>query len=1156
MKKLFITYLLFSICGFLFFAPNVLSQTFKATVAGQVVDANGAAVPNASVTITAPSTNQSQTVTTGEDGNFTIAQLDPDSYSLKVEASNFKTLVQTELVLETNQSLRLNLTLEAGNVQEIVTVAAEAPALNSETSSKGEVITPRQVQDLPLNGRNFTDLALLTPGVYRRPSDDDQGEGLATSGTRTDASNFILDGINNRSDRNANVGVTTSVDSIREFKVETSTFSAEFGRTAGAQINVVTKSGTNGYSGSLFEYVRNDVFDAKNALAFDVPGTETDESEKVLRRNQFGGTFGGPLPFLNFGEGGPVFNSGKDRTFFFLSYEGTRERRSATSIQTAPNAAWLRGDFSNLLSQEILIYDPATLRCVNRLGNFIALPANGTCPTSSTNQDNIYRAVTDPFPGNIIPQSRISPIARQISQYIPASNITGTLEGYVARGINRPDRDQYLAKIDHRFSEQNNFYVRFARQKNDGYQAFPSARNFYPGFGRDATSRNDSYAVSDTHIFTPTIINEVRFGYFNQDTQNLGQNRDQDYNALFGIPGVSPGADLQGFPAIRIDGYSEFGDRPNDPFSYQLKTFQFFDSLSIVRGKHNLKLGVDIIRSNFVETDVRNVRGDFRFRGRNTNAAPTPPANPLNYVRTFNFGNSSGARSFADFLLGFPDTTSRQLGAEPADTTGTQYAFFAQDDFRVTNWLTLNLGLRYEYQTALSEATGRLANLLINGNTGTLICPQEVRSSTNTLICAAASTAGLPEALVNADKNNWGPRIGFALRPFKDDKTVIRGGAGIYYSLETFNPIRQQLAVQAPFLNRIDYSRVATNRTLVSLGNPFPGGTAQATPRGINPDYKQPEIYQYNLTLERELLRDLVLEVGYVGSQGRFLGLRYNINAPVPNPNGTGTPPTSRRFQAQFGTATVQYQDQFGISNYNALQTSLRRRAANGLTLLLSYTFSKSIDTGSSTNNSTTGSQDFPQDIRDILGTQRGLSDFHRAHQFSGSFNYELPFGRGRGFYGGASGLTEALVGGWQLNGIVSLLSGRPFTPQFSAADVGAQRPDVIGDPYENIPEGYFFNPAAFRRPTATGGEVDLFGNAGRNILIGPKFRSVDLSLIKNIRLAENTRVQLRAESFNVFNTPNYQLPGFLLDNAQTVGRPQATSTEGREFQFALKLLF
>jgi hypothetical protein len=1127
-------------------STNLTAQSFKATITGQVTDSTGAVVPNATVTISETATNQSQTVTTGEDGNYNFTQLTPGVYTLKVEAANFKILNQTGIVLETSQTLRLNLPLEAGNISEQVTVTAETPAINTETSGKGEVITPRQVQDLPLNGRNFTDLALLTPGVYRRPADDDQGEGLATSGTRTDASNFILDGINNRSDRNANIGVNTSVDSIQEFKVETSTYSAELGRTAGAQINVVSKSGTNRYSGSLFEYFRNNIFDAKNALGFDVPGTPIDESEKVLRRNQFGASVGGPLPFFNFGEGGPVFNSGKDRMFFFVSFEGTRERRSVTSLQTAPNANWLRGDFRNIRgvgADGILgnADDTGRVLCLQRSTTNVNAATRVECPTP-----NLIPFAPVTGNANLI---TASPIAQQILAYIPTSNIPGTLEGYVATGINRPDRNQYLLKIDRRFSENNSAYFRFARQRSNGYQAFPSARNFYPNFGRDALSRNDSYAVSDTHIFSPSIINEIRFGHFNQETQNLGQNRDQDYNALFGIQGVSPGESFQGFPAIRIDGYSEFGDRPNDPFNYNLKTFQIYDSVSVTTGKHNLKFGVDIIRSNYLENDVRNLRGDFRFRGQNTN-----PAN----------ATSSGVYSFADFLLGLPGTTSRQIDAVPADTTGTQYAFFVQDNWRVTNWLTLNLGLRYEYQTALSEKTGRLANLLINGNTATLVCPQEVRNTTtNAVICSAASTAGLSNKLVNADKNNVGPRVGFALRPFRDDKTVIRGGAGIYYSLETFNPIRQQLAVQAPFLNRIDYSRNATNNLLLSLSNAFPAGTAQATPRGMNPDYKQPEIYQYNLTIERQLLKDLVLELGYVGSQGHHLGLRYNINAPVPTGRLVATSPTNpalipevtRLLQAQFGTATVQYQDQFGNSSYNAFQASLRRRQTNGLTMLVSYTFSKSIDTGSSTNQSSTGSQQFPQDIRNILQTERGLSDFDRRHQFSGSFNYELPVGRGRWFFGDARGLAQTFIGGWQLNAIVSLLSGRPFTPQYSAADVTSQRPDVIGDPYANIPAGLLFNPAAFRRPTATGGETDLFGNGGRNILTGPSFKSVDMSLIKNFRLAEKTRLQFRVESFNVFNHPNFQVPVFQLD-ASNVGQVYQTATEGREFQFALKLLF
>ncbi len=307
------------------FAP-ASAQTFKATLVGQVTDANGAVVPGATVTVIDQGTGRAQTVTTNDEGVYTIPQLQPGRYDLKIEAASFRPVVQKDLVLETDKTQRVNVQLEAGSVDETITVVADAPVVNTDTSDKGEVITNRQVQELPLNGRDATDLAQLVPGVYQRPAEDDQGQGLAVAGTRTDSTNFILDGANNRSDRNGSIGVNTSVDSIREFKVSTSTYSAEFGRTAGGQINVVSKSGTNDFHGAVFDYLRNDAFDAANFFS----------GKKDLRRNQFGGTLGGPVPFFNFGEGGPAFRPGRDRTFFFVSYEGTREDRSSAFIRQRP----------------------------------------------------------------------------------------------------------------------------------------------------------------------------------------------------------------------------------------------------------------------------------------------------------------------------------------------------------------------------------------------------------------------------------------------------------------------------------------------------------------------------------------------------------------------------------------------------------------------------------------------------------------------------------------------------------------------------------------------------------------------------------------------------------------------------------------------------
>src|SRR6266545_769237 len=608
-------------CLLAFVCSGAVAQSFQSTVVGQVADPAGAAVVGAKVTITAQGTGRAATATTSGDGGFVIPQLPPGVYDLNVEAVGFKRAVKSNLTLETGQTQRVNFQLETGAVSDTVTVSTETPPINTDTSSKGEVIVQKQLQDLPLNGRDFTDLAFLVPGIYRRPSDDDQGNSFSAAGTRTDSASFTLDGVVNRADRNGGVGVNTSVESIREFSVSTSTYSAEYGRTAGAQVNVVSKSGTNQFHGSLFDYLRNDVFDARN---FFQPAGE----DKTLKRNQFGGSLGGPvtLPEKLFG---PARYNGRDRTFFFFSYEGTRERRSAVSLLNAPNEDWLHGDFRNVRGP-----GPDGF-----LGN-----------SDDTNRvlfiDPVTRQKREFQKLNVIPESMFHNVSKRMLQFIPKANIAGSLDGYNASGVNTVNRNQYLLKIDQRLSQNNNLFARWARQTNDNFDPFPSARNFYPGFGRDVVNRYDSVALSDTHSFSPTTINEIRLGFYEQRNQNLGENRDQDWNAVFGIPGLSVAPDLQGWPAIRIDGFSEFGDRPNDPFVYTMKNLQLFDVLTMVRGSHNLRAGADVIRSTYLEADVRNVRGDFRFRGRTT--SPNSAALP-------------GFYSFADFLLGVPDSTQRQI---------------------------------------------------------------------------------------------------------------------------------------------------------------------------------------------------------------------------------------------------------------------------------------------------------------------------------------------------------------------------------------------------------------------------------------------------------------------------------------------------------------
>jgi hypothetical protein len=1127
----------------------VSAQSFRATLVGRVSDPGGAIVAGANVTIIQNGTNFTRTATTNDEGEYVVNELQPGSYTVRIDATGFKTAINQNVVLETDQTRRFDVDLDVGSVNESVTIEAEPPTINAETPEKGEVIVQRQVQELPLNVRDFTDLAKLVPGIYQRPTEDDQGQGVGSAGTRTDSTNFILDGVANRNDRNGGVGVNTSVDSIQEFKVSTSTYSAEYGRLAGAQISVVSKSGTNRYSGSAFEFIRNDFFDATNALS-------APEDNKVLRRHQFGATFGGPLPFLTFGESDKLFDSGKDKMFFFTSFEQLREVRSIFSDSEAPNEAWYRGDFSAIRGNGAntgpcvpgsAVNTSATNPCNDDTGRVTCLsrnPSTGAITKVECPVLNVIPLTVNPAFPNILPANNA--IAQRIMQYLPRATGPGGSQDYKFSVLtNILPRNLFSAKIDRKVTDENSFYFRFSLDNRDAYQP-QAGRINYPGFLRNQRYRQNSYAFGDTHSFAPTLINDFRIGFLDVDNRILNENNDQDYVSLLGISGLptSQEPNLRGFPAIRIDGFPDTGDSANIPFNYLYRNISISDALTWVLGNHSFKFGVDAVRPNYIESDIRNVRGDFRFRGRYTNPANT---------------TVSGANSFADLLYGLPDSTQRQIGSEPADLIAWQTAFYVQDNWRVTPWLTLNLGLRYDYTPYLYEKTNRISNFI--PELGITACAGgEFREANGTVICVDGASLGLPRALVQTDKNNIAPRVGFALKPFRDDKTVIRGGAGIFYSTETINPARQQLANNYPYLNRQSFNRASTatsNYFTLTLDNPFPADRTNlqgvTTPQGIPTDAQTPELYQFNLTLERELLADLGFEIGYVGSQGRHLGMRYNLNFNYPTGviGSDGRPVNARRFPS---LGDITYQSQEVNSSYHAMQVAVRRRSKNGLTLLASYTFGKAMDQNSNTNNSTTASQRGPQDIRDFRN-EWALADYHRTHQFSASFNYDLPFGKGRKFFAGASGVTEVLFGGWQLNGIATALSGRPFTPAYNAPDSSGGRPNLIGDPRANVPAGLFFNPAAFARPVATLGNPTLFGNAGRNIVIGPDFRSVDMSLFKNIRLAERTKLQLRWEAFNVFNRPNFQVPQHILD-ASDAAEYRLTANEGREMQFAVRLIF
>jgi hypothetical protein len=1125
------------------------AQSFEATVVGTVKDAHGAAIVGATVTITEDATGHTQSIKTNGQGDYTLLQLRPASYTITFEANGFKTYAQKNLVLETSQTARVTVTLQVGAKEDKVEVTAEAPAISLDQSKKGETIINKQVEDLPLNGRDFTDLASLVAGVYPRPSDDDQGQGLSSSGTRTDATNFTLDGVANRSDRNGSVGVNTSLDAIQEFNVSTSSFPAEYGKVAGAQITVVSKSGTNRMHGSLFDYVRTDLVDAQNYQG----------GASALRRQQFGGTLGGRII--------------KDRTFYFGSYEGSREAKSETAAVNAPNADWLGrgasgiiGDFSNLLSLTTKIGPDGRTEC-QRLYGQSGPHACQVGYNTGSGTGNFHA-----FPNNIIPANMISPIALKILQYIPVANtsyvpFTGSLEGYNADGLHDTNRNKFMLKLDHTLNNANALYVRWARQSGTEYDPFPSSRNYFPHMGSFGRSRYESVAFGDTHVISPSTLNEFRFGWYNQHNGTRAQNQDQDYATMFGIPGVSTDPYFMGFPQLRIDGYPEMGDRYNYPFTYEISNYQWYDALTMVRGKHTLKFGADITRSNYNEGGATYMRGDFRFRGRDSSYGAVTTPNPW---------------SIADFLMGLPDATERETVTVPTSLTGWPMGFFAQDDWKVSSSLTLNVGLRWDVFLPFTEAKNRLANFI--PSTGQV---------------ATAGDPNYPNSMLFTNWRNIQPRFGFAYHPFNSDKTVIRGGGGLFYSQETYNVVRQQLAQNPPYQNWELYGRDSscpnpiTCSTALTLANPWPVSLQKQPPLyGMDPHGKTPQIIQSNLTYEHEIIPDLTMELGYVGSIGHFLGRRYDINQGL-NPTwncSMGTDPATgqtnvatckaafasypfpSRVTATGSAQSLTYQTQDANSNYHALQTSLRRRSKRGLTLLVSYTFSKMIDTTANTNNSTSGSQKYPQNSWDV-SAERALSDLNRKHQFTASVNYELPIGRGKWLLGNSNGLLNTIVGNWQMNMKSSVLSGRPFTPQFNSADFTSERPDVVGDPMANVQAGFGFNPNAFAKPSDLAAAVydwnfhnpgnlkampAVYGNAGRNSLIGPAFFTIDMGLSKNFKLdglREGTRLQVRGEAFNLLNHPNFQIPNYYLDQPNA-GEYKTMATDQRVFQFALKVLF
>lgn len=1073
------TLLLFTIFLLPFSAP---AQTTNASIVGAIKDPAGAVLPNVTVTVINTATNAVRTTNSDNEGNYNLSNLPIGTYQVTAELVGFKRSVLNPIQLVVNQTARLDIQLEAGDVSEQVNVETSSPLIESETSTVGQVIENQTIVQLPLNGRNFIRLGSLIPGTNEGAPgasvvrSRQGGVALTSNGQRAEYNNFTLDGVDNNETLFGVAVVVPSIDAIQEFKVQTANYSAEFGRGAGANVNVAIKSGTNKLSGTVYEFVRNDKFDARNPFA---------TTKNPLRRNQFGFSVGGPVILPRFGEGGPAFINLQNRTFFFVNYEALIERRGFTTLTNVPTVAQRNGIFSSTIT------DPAT-----------GLP----------------------FAGNTIPAGRINPISRRILELILQSNSTGTTN-YNFSSSNPTDNRQVNLRIDHRLTDKDQLFGRYSQTSSEDLNRAINLN------GQQTNINTKGAVVSYSRIISPKAVNDFRVGYQSYDFELFPDGYGTNGAAALGLPSFISDEVFNRYPTVLISGQANFGGGISNPLLRGEKTYQAIDNFSLSLGKHTLKFG-----------------GDLRYYQAN-NFQPQFPTGEY----TFN-GTRTG-NSVADFLLGLP-SQQRLLNTTGFDTTrirNWRTDLFVQDDFQFSNRLTVNLGLRWERDGAWTERDDRFA--YFDPRSGQVVYPDGLPSSLRTILQAfQTANANNPnaykfrfedvDALRPAQNHQFAPRIGFAFRPFADNKTVIRAAFGIFWGQPIANVYLNEAFTPPPF---------SLNQTVTAAGQQFgvfPGVTPQ-TLVPLNPsfftlvpdEFKNSYVQQWNVGIEREIGFNTALKVSYVGSRGLHLERRYDYNAGAPST----TPITvARRPYPQFNS--IQIQESSASSSYHSLQVGAERRFAQGLLFLAGYTYAKSIDDTSTWLGLGGQESQFPQNPRN-LRAERGRSGFDLRHRFTLSTVYELPFrSENKGL--------DLLIGGYQVSGILTLRTGYPFsviagntdTANITGTGTANSRLNVISDPFANVPAGFFFNPAAFARPAA-----GTFGSSGRNAFSGPGAQQLDFSVLKVLRFSERFSVQLRGEAFNVLNHPTFAIPVNDITNANF---GKILSADNRELQLGIKFLF
>jgi hypothetical protein len=1077
------------------------SQETTGTITGSVSDPQNALVPGAVLTLNNLDQGASRKATSNQQGIYEFRFLEPGRYQVAASRTGFRQLVKTDLVLTVGQTMRIDFNLQLGDVSQSVSVRdTRSQMLKPESSEVSQVINSTQVADLPLNGRNFDDLIPLMAGATTGMQGQSNG-GYNLNGSRSDSNLFVIEGQSN-SDFNHNLLIRPEIDAIQEFQILTATFSAEYGSSGGGIVSIQLKSGGNQMHASLFEFLRNDKLDANNFFANDVPllSGQTSASREELRRNQFGGTLGGPIVH--------------DKTFFFVDYQGSRQVAGATTIQTVPTLLERAGNFSQDLGQGKILYDNSFLR------------------TS--------------FPNQTIPASAFDPAAVKLTDLYPLPNVSGkfipgqgAVNNYATSGVGTNNGNQFDIKLDHYLTTTDTFSGHYAF--SEGNQLIPAAfggGTVGPCIGCGTVldllagspqSRSQQAGLTETHIFTADTVNEFRFGVTRYRSFYQTSDGGQNLATEVGIPHVNVSAYTTGLPWFDFSpSPSWMGTSPFTPSLTGYTDWEESDHLSLLRGRHSIKLGFDMHRK------ANNNASNYFGKGA--------------YIFTpFFTGNA-----FADFLTGRATEIQQNLTPGTTGLRGQEYGAYIQDDFKVSTRLTLNLGLRYDLFPGAYEDYNRLSNL--DPVTG---------------VVELAGKNGAPRNFIPTRYLDFAPRFGFAYALTPD--TVMRGGYGISYV--NANNFISYIGANPPYTQSFTLVNLSFKnyQALNVLSQGLPTGLAP-TSANFNPDLpagnydeagmnnRTPYTQSFSFNLQRALPGNIALEIGYVGTKGtRLPGEVDGDPAPPGNP---ATEQQRRIYAAALPNVTgITYYINAFSSTYNSLQVKVEKRLSHGLQFLATYTFSKSIDNKSGspvTGGGDSNSSDFVQDPFN-WNADRALSSFNVRSKFVTAFNYNLPFGRSQAIGGQWNRAVDALLGGWQANGILTLQSGLPFSVlATSNADCGCSsgslRAELIGNPFpagfhQNINQ--WFDPAAFSDPP-----LEQYGSSGRNIIPGPGLVDLDLSLFKKFKLDDKRMFQLRGEYFNILNHPNFLYPTSTTDATWNTGGILTQAMPARVGQLALKFSF